>query len=300
MVGWASVAALPQQRPYEPVHSAWQADCTDNRISPCPLPFLSPQGQQLVAGGAQQQRSVFRVSLEPGPTNMNTIAQAGGAADGGACMCKHVWLSICVMCASWAIVCMPMPCTSPPCLPNAHSIHPPLHRAHNPAAKRVLGNINVQYSPSGQVARRLGVSHRTLGRMTGGRGGRPGGCVAGCLGRGALGHACPCWTWSLLCLHSHTHCPSTDTPCPPFHAPSAGNVWLQAGEERRDRVDVGLCVKNGGKGLYVPDFARPLMEGGDAKGEGSGWGCRAVVVVGCLFEASVLAAGDVWITSWGS
>ena len=28
---------------------------------------------------------------------------------------------------------------------------------------------------------------------------------------------------------------------------------VQAGEERRDRVDVGLCVKNGGKGLYVPD-----------------------------------------------
>jgi 5'-3' exoribonuclease 1 len=115
---------------------------------------LTKKGQQLVAGAAPQRRSVFRVSLEPGPTNMTTIAQA---------------------------------------------------------AKRVLGNINVQYSPSGQVARRLGVSHRTLGRMT-------------------------------------------------------GNVWLQAGEERRDRVDVGLCVKNGGKGLYVPDFARPLMENGDAKG----------------------------------
>ncbi|KAL4425618.1 hypothetical protein ABPG75_009634 [Micractinium tetrahymenae] len=79
------------------------------------------------------------------------------------------------------------------------------------SAKRVLGNINVQYSPSGQVARRLGVSHRTLGRMT-------------------------------------------------------GNVRLQAGEERRDRVDVGLCVKNGGKGLYVPDFARPFIEAGNAKG----------------------------------
>lgn len=79
------------------------------------------------------------------------------------------------------------------------------------SAKRVLGNINVQYTAAGQVARRLGVSHRTLGRMT-------------------------------------------------------GNVWLQAGEERRDRVDVGLCVKNGSKGLYVPDFARPLMEAGDAKG----------------------------------
>lgn len=58
----------------------------------------------------------------------------------------------------------------------------------------------------------------------------------------------------------HTLAPAI--PCPLL----AGNVWLQAGEERRDRVDVGLCVKNGGKGLYVPDFARPLMENGDAKG----------------------------------
>jgi hypothetical protein len=75
----------------------------------------------------------------------------------------------------------------------------------------VLCNINVVYVPSGQAARRLGVSNRTLGRMT-------------------------------------------------------GNVWLQAGEERRDRVDVGLCVKNGAKAVYVPDFARPMMEGGEAKG----------------------------------
>ena len=75
----------------------------------------------------------------------------------------------------------------------------------------MLCNINVVYVPSGQAARRLGVSNRTLGRMT-------------------------------------------------------GNVWLQAGEERRDRVDVGLCVKNGAKAVYVPDFARPMMEGGEAKG----------------------------------
>lgn len=58
-----------------------------------------------------------------------------------------------------------------------------------------------------------------------------------------------------------------------YLASAAGNVWLQAGEERRDRVDVGLCVKNGAKGLYVPDFARPMMEGGDAKGARRGRGC---------------------------
>ena len=63
-----------------------------------------------------------------------------------------------------------------------------------------------------------------------------------------------------------------------MHHPPAGNVWLQAGEERRDRVDVGLCVKNGGKGLYVPDFARPLMENGDAKGEAEAGGGEAVWV----------------------
>lgn len=72
------------------------------------------------------------------------------------------------------------------------------------AAKRILGNVSVQYQPSGQVARRLGVSPRTLGRIT-------------------------------------------------------GNVWVQCGEERRDRVDVGLCVKNGGKGLCVPDFCAPMQ-----------------------------------------
>jgi hypothetical protein len=85
------------------------------------------------------------------------------------------------------------------------------------SARRVLGNVNVQYVAAGQVARRLGVSHRTLGRVT-------------------------------------------------------GNLWVQAGEERRDRVDVGLCVRSGGKGLYVPDYARPLLEGGEAKGGLQGLG----------------------------
>lgn len=129
----------------------------------------------------------------------------------------------------------------------------------------MLGNINVQYSPSGQVARRLGVSHRTLGRMTGAPRAAP--------ARQAL--AVPFCALQLLptlataVLFSTSCCPQPRA----LLAPSpAGNVWLQAGEERRDRVDVGLCVKNGGKGLYVPDFARPFMEAGDAKGErGGGW-----------------------------
>lgn len=42
------------------------------------------------------------------------------------------------------------------------------------------------------------------------------------------------------------------------HHHHAGNIWLEVG---RDKVDVGLCVKNAGKGLYVPDFATPIGEG---------------------------------------
>jgi 5'-3' exoribonuclease 1 len=92
------------------------------------------------------------------------------------------------------------------------------------AARRILGNVGVAYQPSGQVARRLGVSSRTLGRIT-------------------------------------------------------GNVWVQVGEERRDRVDVGLCVKHGGKNLYVPDFVAPAEDrprrddhGGGGRGGGGGGG----------------------------
>jgi len=71
------------------------------------------------------------------------------------------------------------------------------------AARRILSNVSVSYQPSGQVARRMNVNARTLGRMT-------------------------------------------------------GNVWVQIGEEKRDRIDIGLCVKNGAKGLYVPDYCAPL------------------------------------------
>jgi hypothetical protein len=57
--------------------------------------------------------------------------------------------------------------------------------------------------------------------------------------------------------------PQTSTGPPAACCPAAGNVWVEAG---RDKVDVGLCVKNAGKALYVPDFAAPLGEG-DSKGE---------------------------------
>jgi 5'-3' exoribonuclease 1 len=80
---------------------------------------------------------------------------------------------------------------------------PPSAAAAAAAARRVLANVATQYLPSGAVARRLGVSPRTLGCM-------------------------------------------------------AGSVWIRTGADRRDRVDVGLCVKNAAKGLYVPDFAAPL------------------------------------------
>jgi 5'-3' exoribonuclease 1 len=80
-------------------------------------------------------------------------------------------------------------------------------------ARRILSNFNnVNYQPSGQVARKLGVSPRTLGRMT-------------------------------------------------------GNVWVKVGEERSrgDRVDIGLCVKNGAKGLFVPDYCIPLPVASNSK-----------------------------------
>ena len=53
------------------------------------------------------------------------------------------------------------------------------------SAKRLLGNMRGSYTPSGAVARRLGVSSRTLGRMTGGRGGAGRGGAGGRAGRAA-------------------------------------------------------------------------------------------------------------------
>lgn len=45
----------------------------------------------------------------------------------------------------------------------------------------------------------------------------------------------------------------------------AGNLWVNVGDER---VDVGVNVKNGGKGLYVPDYVQPEppQQGRDSKG----------------------------------
>ena len=55
----------------------------------------------------------------------------------------------------------------PPRAPSRHAPrHPPPPFRH--AAKRILNNVAVQYSPSGQLARRMGVSPRQLGRITGG------------------------------------------------------------------------------------------------------------------------------------
>lgn len=74
--------------------------CATLHLTPNPAPSSHhpEQGQALVAGG-QQTRSVFRVSLELGPTNLATIAQAGAlfgvAGDGGEdavaghCFCAH-------------------------------------------------------------------------------------------------------------------------------------------------------------------------------------------------------------------
>jgi len=37
-----------------------------------------------------------------------------------------------------------------------------------------------------------------------------------------------------------------------------GNLWVSIGENRNDTIDLGLCVKDGKKGLHVPDFCAPL------------------------------------------
>ena len=66
--------------------------------------------------------------------------------------------------------------------------------------------LQVTYYPSGQLARKLGISSRTLGKIT-------------------------------------------------------GNLFVEGCE---GRVDLGLCVKNGAKGLTVPDYVTSLPEG-------SGW-----------------------------
>lgn len=71
------------------------------------------------------------------------------------------------------------------------------------AARRILAHVAVEYFPTGIVARKLGVSGSTLGRIT-------------------------------------------------------GNVWVATSSEKKDKVDIGLCVKNASQQLYVPDYCVPL------------------------------------------
>ena len=108
-----------------------------------PTPLL-PQGQQLVAGAAQR-RSVFRVSLEPGPTNMATIAQAGAvwphpvqspatcavAARMRSRCCRRPWRSPAVLQAFARVWCTKLG-VSPPLLlllppTQILPLHPPSH-----------------------------------------------------------------------------------------------------------------------------------------------------------------------------
>ncbi|DBA92644.1 TPA: hypothetical protein ACH3X1_002861 [Trebouxia sp. C0004] len=90
---------------------------------------------------------------------------------------------------------------------------PPASATAQATARRILGGVRVQYLPSGQVARRLHMSSRTLGKIT-------------------------------------------------------GNLWLQTGDEK---VDLGLCVKHGAKGMCVPDYVQ-------AQPDNSGWAYSQALV----------------------
>ncbi len=48
----------------------------------------------------------------------------------------------------------------------------------------------------------------------------------------------------------------------------AGNLWLQTGDEK---VDVGLCVKHGAKGMCVPDYVQ-------AQPDNNGWAYSQALV----------------------
>ena len=90
--------------------------------------------------------------------------------------------------------------------PYCIKLHPtPSYSAHvGRTARRLFKSLSTEYSPSGQVARRLGMSPRTLGRIT-------------------------------------------------------GSIWVKTGPDRRDRIDVGLYVKNAANELFVPDFCAPVQ-----------------------------------------
>ena len=134
------------------------------------------------------------------------------------------------------------PSSNPPTRPHLHA--PPPAPRH--AAKRVLGNINVQYSPSGQVARRLGVSHRTLGRMTGAPAWPPGrraGPPPPPSGSPA-GRVCPSWRQ-----------PARDGPCRwPLLTTLSPPLSARPPARRRQRVAAG------GRGAARPRRRRPVRE----------------------------------------
>ncbi|KAA6417737.1 MAG: 5 -3 exoribonuclease 1, partial [Trebouxia sp. A1-2] len=90
---------------------------------------------------------------------------------------------------------------------------PPAAATAQATARRILGGVRVQYLPSGQVARWLHMSSRTLGKIT-------------------------------------------------------GNLWLQTGDEK---VDLGLCVKHGAKGMCVPDYVQ-------AQPDNNGWAYSQALV----------------------
>ena len=61
----------------------------------------------------------------------------------------------------------------------------------------------------------------------------------------------------------------------------AGNLWLQTGEEK---VDLGLFVKHGGKGMCVPDYVQ-------AQPDNNGWAySQALITIIEQYKVSVPAA----------
>ena len=111
-------------------------------------------------------------------------------------------------------------------------VHPPsaASAAAAAVARRILASVKVTYAPSGAAARRLGVTPRALGRVTG----------------------------------------------PLFASPGPGR------DSRADRVDVGLCVKHGARGLCVPDFVAPAPPRPGAGPDNKGGWCYSPALVSVL------------------
>lgn len=65
-----------------------------------------------------------------------------------------------------------------------------------------------------------------------------------------------------------------------------GNLWLQTGEEK---VDLGLCVKHGAKGLCVPDYVQ-------AQPDNNGWAySQALVTVIEQYKVCMVSHTVHWI-----